>query len=227
MYIKSELESKLVSELKAIANQLNIPKADKLEKGEIIYKILDFQAANPTSETLNKEKSSAKPRRGRPKKSYTSDKKREVSKEGKNDKNSDTNSDVNKKAVSESKKEAPKKRRGRPRKSDPVASSSSDVVSTIKKEGKLTPLEDEKLSSVESKKISNEGSKEEPMKKEVVKKTKRGRPRKTAVKEQKAPSDKATLPVDNSKVAEKQAEPGKLREDNNKQSSDAKASSTK
>jgi len=226
MYIKSELESKLASELKAIANQLNIPKADKLEKGEIIYKILDFQAANPTSETLEKEKTSVKPRRGRPKKSNTSNKKREVSKEGKNDKNSDTGNDVNKKTVSESKNEKPKKRRGRPRKSEPVASSSSDVVSNIKKEAKLTPLEDEKLSVVESKKTSNEDSQEEPVKKEVVKKTKRGRPRKTAAKEQDAPSDKATLPADNSKVAEKQAEQKKSVKDNNKQSSDAKASST-
>ena len=224
MYIKSELESKLVSELKAIANQLNIPKADKLEKGEIIYKILDFQAANPTSETLEKEKTSTKPRRGRPRKSNTSNKKREASKEENNGKNSDANSDVDNKTVSERKNEEPKKRRGRPRKSEPVASSSSDVVSTIKREEKLTPLEDEKLSLVESDKLSNEGSQKEPEKGEGAKKTKRGRPRKTIDKGTDAQSDKATSLSDDSKVEKKQSGQKTSREDNKKQSSDAKAS---
>ena len=228
MYIKSELESKLVSELKAIAKQLNIPKADKLEKGEIIYKILDFQAANPTTETLEKEKTSVKSRRGRPKKkSNTSGKKSEVSKEGEGDKNGDTNSDADKKKASKSKKEEPKKRRGRPRKSDPVASSSKDVVNNIEKEDKLTPLEDEKLSVVEKEKVSTGGSKEKTDNNEVAKKTKRGRPRKNAVKEQNAPTGNETPDVDNSKVDKKQSERKKAVEDNKKQSSGKQTSSIK
>ena len=146
MYIKSELETKLVSELKTIANQLGIPKADKLEKEEIIYKILDFQAANPTSEMLNQEKVSTdtKKRRGRPKKNQASENKAATD----NKKSSDTG---NKPAEQKNEQPKPQKRRGRPRKSDPVASSSADTVSKIKQETKLTPLEDEKLSVAESK----------------------------------------------------------------------------
>ena len=145
MYIKSELETKLVSELKTIANQLGIPKADKLEKEEIIYKILDFQAANPTSEMLNKEKASAitKKRRGRPRKNQSSENKPDHDvKQNTGTKNKDNNE--------QKAEQKPKKRRGRPRKSEPVASSSADTISKIKQESKLTPLEDEKLAVLEN-----------------------------------------------------------------------------
>ena len=49
MYDIIELNNKLVSELKEIALKLNIPKADKLKKQDLIYKILDYQALNPES----------------------------------------------------------------------------------------------------------------------------------------------------------------------------------
>jgi transcription termination factor Rho len=51
-----ELNSKLVDELKTIAEKLNIPKIDKLSKQDLIYKILDYQALNPTEEMLAQEK---------------------------------------------------------------------------------------------------------------------------------------------------------------------------
>ena len=56
MYDIIELNVKVVAELKQIAKELNIPKHDKLVKQELIYKILDFQALNPSVQTLEEEK---------------------------------------------------------------------------------------------------------------------------------------------------------------------------
>src|SRR4051812_9079175 len=55
MYDIVELNNKLVSELKDIAKELNIPKYEALKNQELIYKILDHQALNPGA-----SKSSAK-----------------------------------------------------------------------------------------------------------------------------------------------------------------------
>ncbi|MEE4256067.1 MAG: transcription termination factor Rho [Bacteroidales bacterium] len=67
MYDIIELSGKLVTELKEIAKELNIPKYEKLLKQDLIYKILDQQALNPTPDVLKKEKSEKKgKRRGRP-----------------------------------------------------------------------------------------------------------------------------------------------------------------
>ena len=69
MYDIISLDSKELNELREIGRQLNIPKVDKLEKQDLIYKILDHQALNPTPEILSKEKQEqAKPFRGRPRK---------------------------------------------------------------------------------------------------------------------------------------------------------------
>ncbi len=69
MYDIIALDSMELPELKDIAKQLNIPKVDKFSKQEIIYKILDYQALNPTQEILEQEKKSVKkefrPRRQR------------------------------------------------------------------------------------------------------------------------------------------------------------------
>ncbi len=56
MYDIIELNAKLVPELKEIAKKLNIPKSEKLVKQDLIYKILDHQALNPSQEILAKEK---------------------------------------------------------------------------------------------------------------------------------------------------------------------------
>ena len=61
MYDIIELSSKKVAELKEIAKELQIPKADKLLKQDLIYKILDHQALHPTQDVLEKEKRSVKP----------------------------------------------------------------------------------------------------------------------------------------------------------------------
>ncbi|MCX6268529.1 MAG: transcription termination factor Rho [Bacteroidetes bacterium] len=69
MYDIISLDSKELSEIRVIAKQFNIPKVDKLEKQDLIYKILDHQALNPTPEILNQEKQEqVKPFRGRPRK---------------------------------------------------------------------------------------------------------------------------------------------------------------
>ncbi len=69
MYDILSLDSKELDEIKEIAKQLNIPKPDKFTKQELIYKILDQQALNPSQELLDKEKKSVKkefrPRRQR------------------------------------------------------------------------------------------------------------------------------------------------------------------
>jgi len=69
MYDIISLDSKELSEIKEIARQLNISKIDRLTKQELIYKILDFQALNPTRERLDEEKKSIRkefrPRRQR------------------------------------------------------------------------------------------------------------------------------------------------------------------
>lgn len=56
MYDINELNSKLVADLKEIAQNLKIPRYDKLTKQELIYKVLDHQAMNPTQEVIEKEK---------------------------------------------------------------------------------------------------------------------------------------------------------------------------
>ncbi len=56
MYDIIELNNKLATELKEIAKELNVPKFEILKKQELIYKILDQQALNPTTEDLQKEK---------------------------------------------------------------------------------------------------------------------------------------------------------------------------
>ena len=55
MYDIEKLNNKKVSELRAIADELNIQKADKLKKQELVYKILDEQALKPSSEDEKKE----------------------------------------------------------------------------------------------------------------------------------------------------------------------------
>ena len=72
MYDIIELNGKLVSELKDIAKELNIPKFEKLLKQDLIYKILDHQALNPTNDILKKEKAESKGnRRGHKRKDIT------------------------------------------------------------------------------------------------------------------------------------------------------------
>jgi len=56
MYDILELNKKLVSELRQIAKDLSIKRADSLKKQDLIYKILDQQAINATEESKTTEK---------------------------------------------------------------------------------------------------------------------------------------------------------------------------
>src|ERR1041384_2097032 len=60
MYDILELNDKLLSELKEIARLMNIPNHDELRKQELIYKILDQQALNPSATNSIKESLSSK-----------------------------------------------------------------------------------------------------------------------------------------------------------------------
>src|SRR5882724_8550716 len=55
MYDILELNEKLVSELKEIARLMDIQNYDELRRQELIYKILDQQALNPSSTATIKE----------------------------------------------------------------------------------------------------------------------------------------------------------------------------
>jgi len=58
MYDKSELEGKLLNDLRDIAKQFNIRKSETMKKQDLVYMILDHQAANPTPDILEAEKKS-------------------------------------------------------------------------------------------------------------------------------------------------------------------------
>ena len=69
MYDIISLGSKDLSEIREIAKRLNIPKVDRLEKQDLIYKILDHQALNPSPELIESEKKDVKKNfKGRPRK---------------------------------------------------------------------------------------------------------------------------------------------------------------
>jgi len=76
MYNIEELEVRLLSELKEIAEQLGIPNVKKLQKKELIYKILDQQAVTPENQlpekretmSIEKNEDSLKDSKGEPKK---------------------------------------------------------------------------------------------------------------------------------------------------------------
>ncbi|MFA7081502.1 MAG: transcription termination factor Rho [Bacteroidales bacterium] len=65
MYNKSQLDTKSLEELKSIAEELSIPKINKLKEQDLIYKILDHQAANPKKEDIEKENTTKTAKRTR------------------------------------------------------------------------------------------------------------------------------------------------------------------
>ncbi|WBL21508.1 transcription termination factor Rho [Zunongwangia sp. HRR-M8] len=80
MFEISELKAKKLPELQEIAKSLNVPKFRSLKKLDLVYQILDYQAANPkkTQEALQEEKAEEKTtddKPKRPRKKIGSDKK--------------------------------------------------------------------------------------------------------------------------------------------------------
>ncbi len=77
MFEISQLKEKKLSELQDIAKELNVPKYRALKKLDLVYQILDQQAANPTAvanvvkpaqqEEKNPKARIQKPKRNQPK----------------------------------------------------------------------------------------------------------------------------------------------------------------
>ncbi len=66
MFEISQLKEKKLPELQEIAKKLNVSKYRSLKKLDLVYQILDYQAANPTTPSVNKEgKRPQRPRRER------------------------------------------------------------------------------------------------------------------------------------------------------------------
>lgn len=65
MYSKDVLSQKTQPELVEIAKELGVSKSSKLKKEELVYKILDFQAANPSKEDIEQEQNQKKQKRVR------------------------------------------------------------------------------------------------------------------------------------------------------------------
>ena len=137
MYDIVELNSKKVAELRQIANEFSIPKTDKLLKKELVYKILDFQALNPTKEMLDSETKREK----RPVQ-------RRRSTKPANEKSSDKTSDDKKNDTQKQKSPRPRKR---------VADQKSPVQ---KEKTSLTPLKDETIQTEKAPQKAEEKVKE-------------------------------------------------------------------
>ena len=109
MYDIEKLNNKKVTELRDIAEKLNISKADKLKKQELVYKILDEQALKPSSENnkkaitseklestksaVNKSERATEPRK---KLVHSNDRNNDRNKDRNKDRNNDRNNDRNK-----------------------------------------------------------------------------------------------------------------------------------
>jgi len=76
MYTIQDLNVRLLSELKEIAEELGLENYKKLPKKELIYKILDFQASNPTEE---KPKEGAAEEKAKKPKTQKAEKKKKLS----------------------------------------------------------------------------------------------------------------------------------------------------
>lgn len=72
MYDIIDLNSKLVGELREIAQKLNVPKFESLKKQELVYKILDQQAMSG-AKNAPKDSGDDKPKRGRKPKTESSE----------------------------------------------------------------------------------------------------------------------------------------------------------
>lgn len=177
MYNIVELNSMLVAELRKIAKDLNIPRAEKLVKKDLVYKILDSQALKPATGQLQKETPVVK-KRGRRKKTetVTSDKEEKP-----------VEKPEEKKEVKTEKTETPQpRRRGRPRKSTPVATSSESKS----EKPSLTILEDETISIAPGSERTK-SEKDPAPEKTAVKEPEERRPRKetTTTREETKPEE--------------------------------------
>ncbi|OYT17758.1 MAG: transcription termination factor Rho [Bacteroidetes bacterium 4572_77] len=141
MYDIIELSSKKVIDLKAIAKELQIPKSEKLLKQDLIYKILDHQALNPSPEVLKQEKNEVKStRKFRKKTSNSSDEAKQK---------------VN---VPQDKKETPKEDKAPKKKATPKKEQTPKGEQKAKKEDKPEDKKAPKKAPKENKKLNKKPS---------------------------------------------------------------------
>ncbi len=124
MYDIVELNSKKVAELKEIANELNIPKTDKLLKKDLVYKILDYQALNPSKEMIEAETRREK-RPGRKKRNVPA---------------------TASKPAEDSSTDQRKDTRGKQRRPRKIVSETEETAKKPQEKPVLTPLEEESIS---------------------------------------------------------------------------------
>jgi transcription termination factor Rho len=127
MYNIEELNLKLLSELKEIAEKLGVAQYKKLPKKELIYKILDQQALLPESDLPKKEEEKSTPKSAPASKKESTPKakapKREEKSEKKTEKKSEDETPVKQEATGEDQNErkprpAPKDKRPRPERTE-------------------------------------------------------------------------------------------------------------
>ncbi len=151
MYDIVELNGKLVTELRQIAKEFDIPKSEKLLKKDLVYKILDHQALNPTKAILDAEKKTL---------AQKSRKRVQPAKKKKEVKDSpETKSKPTKNQVSKAKPKKTEPKENKPKK-QPVENKKSVTELTAIPEEKIaaqkteiTPIVKEKIVSTEENKV--------------------------------------------------------------------------
>ncbi|RLD75800.1 MAG: transcription termination factor Rho, partial [Bacteroidetes bacterium] len=137
MYDILELNKKLVSDLKEIAQKLGVEKAEKLKKQDLIYKILDQQAISGVRKPVKDKKApEVKERKEKPVRKKPVAKKIENKPVNKNIRESEVKETVKKEPVKKEsvKKEAVKKEQERPIKRDKHEKKKHDKVNVPSKE---------------------------------------------------------------------------------------------
>ncbi len=173
MYDIIELNSKLVSELKEIAKELDIEKIEGLKKQDLIYTILDHQALNPGKEKApEKTEETVKRKPGRPKKKQTAKEKPEAKEPEKAEEKTPDNSDEKEK---EAQDKMTRRRRRIVKPPEPVAKENKTQETTekpVQAEEKQADQEKERKSRLQPERASSGDSLEKPVvrKKEESKK---------------------------------------------------------
>ena len=110
MFEISQLKEKKLPELQEIAKNLNVPKFRSLKKLDLIYQILDVQAANPTSEAKEEPKRPQKQKRERIQKPAQNQQQNDNSDRAQ-DKNQKNSSNANENATANEQQNKPKQQK--------------------------------------------------------------------------------------------------------------------
>ncbi|MGB0456042.1 MAG: transcription termination factor Rho [Flavobacteriaceae bacterium] len=110
MFEISQLKEKKLPELQEIAKNLNVPKFRSLKKLDLIYQILDVQAANPTTETKEEPKRPQKQKRERIQKPAQNQQQNDNSDRAQ-DKNQKNSSNANENVTSNEQQNKPKQQK--------------------------------------------------------------------------------------------------------------------